>query len=112
MIEKGKGPVVGKLQTIQLIEANLQIIIRIFINYRVKGKIEQDSRISKANYRSRGKYSIENTILEKRIIYDYSIHIYQHTIYNMTDLEACYDRQLPNIGSIIQESVGVERRII
>ena len=40
MIEKEKGPVVSKLRTIQLIEADLQMIMRIFINYRVKEKIE------------------------------------------------------------------------
>ena len=27
----------------------------------------------------------------------------------MSDLEACYDRQLPNIGSIVEESLGVNR---
>ena len=30
----------------------------------------------------------------------------------MTDLEACYDRQLPNTCSIVQESVGTDRREI
>ena len=30
----------------------------------------------------------------------------------MTDLKACYDRQLANIGSIVQESVGVERKLM
>ena len=30
----------------------------------------------------------------------------------MTDLEACYNRQLLNIGNIMQESVGVERRVM
>ena len=25
----------------------------------------------------------------------------------MSDLEACYDRKLPNIGGIVEESVGV-----
>ena len=72
MIEKGKGLVIDKLRTIQLIKNNLQIIIRIFTNNRTRGKIEADLRISKAKYRSRANYSIENAILEKRIIYDYS----------------------------------------
>ena len=30
----------------------------------------------------------------------------------MTDLEVCYDRQLVPVGSIIEESVGVEYQII
>ena len=82
--------------------------MRIFLKYWVKERIEQDPRISKVNYWSRSKYSIENVILEKRIIYDHSALTYEKTIYNMTDLEACYNRQLLNIRSIIQELVGVE----
>ena len=33
-------------------------------------------------------------------------------MHNMTDLEAYYNRKLPNISSIIQELVGVEWKII
>jgi len=38
-IEKGKGPVLGKLRTIQLIEADLQLVMRILVNNRNKNKI-------------------------------------------------------------------------
>jgi len=65
MIEKGKGPVLGKLRTIQLIEADLQLLMRIFINDQNKGSIETDERISKSNYGSRPGYSIQDAILEK-----------------------------------------------
>jgi len=75
--------------------------MRICINNRIRKKIEVDPRISKANYGSRANYSIENALLKKRIIYDYSTLLYQCTIYNITDLEAYYNRQLPNMGSII-----------
>jgi len=30
----------------------------------------------------------------------------KHNIYTMTDLQSCYDQQLPNVGSIVEESVG------
>ena len=30
----------------------------------------------------------------------------------MSGLEACYDRQLPNIGGIVEESVGVNKEAI
>ena len=89
---------IGKLWITQLIEADLQIVIRICTNNRTKGKIEIDPRILKANYRSRANYLIENTLLEKRIIYDHSSLTYQYTMHNMTNLEAYYDRQLPNMG--------------
>ena len=30
----------------------------------------------------------------------------------MSELEACYDRKLPNIGGIVEESIGVNREAI
>ena len=47
MLEKGKGLVLGKLRTPQLIEADFQMLIRAFSNERMAGKIEKDERISK-----------------------------------------------------------------
>jgi len=41
ILEKGKGPVIRKLRTIQLIEANLQLLIRIFIGSRNNAQIDQ-----------------------------------------------------------------------
>ena len=39
-IEKGKGPVLGKLHTLQLIEVDLQLMMRIFLLAEVKEIIE------------------------------------------------------------------------
>ena len=33
-------------------------------------------------------------------------------IHIITNLEACYDRQLANIGGIVEEVVGVNRNVI
>ena len=71
--------------------------------------IEKDSRFSKANYSSQKNYSIEIAILEKRIIFNSSMINMQNTNYAFTDLKACYNRQLANLGSIIEESVGRDR---
>ena len=49
MLEKGKGLVLSKLHIIQLIEADLQLIIRIYTNMRNKYKIK-DYQISKSNF--------------------------------------------------------------
>ena len=51
--EKGKGPVIDELRTIQLIEADMKILIRIIINKRNRGRIEVDPSISKYNYEPR-----------------------------------------------------------
>ena len=65
LIEKGYRPTLGKLRMIQLIEADLQLLIRIFILLRNQGNIETDNKISNCNYGSYQNYSIETAILEK-----------------------------------------------
>jgi len=109
ILEKGKGPVIGKLRTIQLIEADLQLLMRIFIGSRNNKNIELDERLSKYNYGSRSGYSIEDAILEKRLMYDVAVRSGEPMMHNISDLKACYDRQLPNIGCLVEESVGVDR---
>ena len=72
MIKKGKGLVIGKLRTVQLVEADLQMIIRICVNNRNKYQIENNLRVSKCNYGLRPNYSIEIVILEKQLTHDAS----------------------------------------
>ena len=62
-LEKGKGPIVGKLRNITLIEGDLQIGIRISLNSRKEKLIENDSKFSKANYGSRKNFAITSAIL-------------------------------------------------
>ena len=73
MIKKGKGPTLGKLCIIQLIKADMQLLIRIFMSIRNNRQIEKDSRLSKYNYGLRKGYFIELVILEKRLIHNYGI---------------------------------------
>ena len=72
MLDKDKGPIIGKLRMIQLIEADLQLLMRIFLGSRIEGFIEKDNRISKFNFGLRKFFSIEEAILEKRMIYENS----------------------------------------
>ena len=67
MIEKGKGMVSGKLRVISLIEEGLQHIMRTHLGDKDEDKetIENDTRFSKTNCRSRKNYSIETALLEK-----------------------------------------------
>ena len=85
-LKKGKGPVVENLHIIQLIEADLQLLIKILVNKRNRFKIEEDIIVSKVNYRSKLYYSIKNIILEKRLVCDNSILLGNKIIYNITDL--------------------------
>ena len=112
MIEKGKGPVLGKLQTIELFEADLQFLIRLFVGVRNDDNIEKDNRLSVHSYGSRKHFSIEMALLEKRLLYDISKCNGKQTIHLISDLEACYDQQLPTLGGMVEEVLGVDRRAI
>ena len=72
ILEKGKELVLGKLHIIQLIEADLQLLICIFMRKRAQNNIEKDKRISEYNYVSRKGYSIKLAILEKWFISHYT----------------------------------------
>jgi len=83
--------------------------MRVFIGSRNDENVAKEERLSAFNYGSRRNYSIDTAILEKRLMYDSSIRNGKPTIHTISDLKACYDRQLPNIGCMVQESVGVRR---
>ena len=86
--------------------------MRISLHSGKQELIEDDHRFSKANYGSRKNFAITSAILQKRLIMDNSLISMKPTVYALTDLKSCYDRQLPNIGSIVEESVGRNRKEI
>ena len=97
MLEKCKGPTIGKLRTMQLIEADLQLLMRMHIGGRNDKNVENDDRLSKFNYGSRANYSMQTAMLEKRLIHDLVVRERKMMMHNMSDLKAYYNRLLPNI---------------
>ena len=65
MLDKGKGPVLGKLRIIELIEGDLQLIICTYVGLRNDKNGYKDKRLSNYNFGSRKDYSIESTLLKK-----------------------------------------------
>ena len=112
MLEKGKGPRLKKSRILEMIEADLQLVMRTCLGVRMDDRVETDSRVSKCNHGSRKGHSIENALLEKRLIFDLAKKTEDSCAHVTSDLEACYDRQLPNIGGIVEESIGVNREAI
>lgn len=43
-------------------------------------------------------------------MHDVSVCNNERMTHDMSDLEACHDRQLPRIGGIVQEMLGIERK--
>ena len=68
--------------------------MRILINIRNKFRTEKDQRVGNGNYRPRPQYSIEDTILEKRLVYDKSLLMGNNNIHNIIDLQVYYNMQL------------------
>ena len=66
--------------------------MRMFLLVEDKENIENNERISKVNYGSHKNYLIKLVILEKRIIFDNSLLTIKPTIYNLIDLQSCYNR--------------------
>ena len=68
MLEKGKGNLISKLRVIQIIEEDLQLLMRMFLKNRLEGKIEEDKRLSCHNHVSTKGYSIDSALLEKKVV--------------------------------------------
>ena len=66
--------------------------MRILINRRNEFRMKKDNRVSRSNYRLRLHYSIDNTMLGKRLVYDISLLTRYYDIYNMIDLQAYCNR--------------------
>ena len=62
MLEKGKGAIICKPRNIQLIEADLQLLMRTCTGGRNDKNTENDDRLSKFNYGSRSNYSMQIAI--------------------------------------------------
>ena len=76
----------------QLIKADLQLLIHIFIDQRVQNNIKNNKRRLKYNYEFKKEYLIELVLLEKQLILDYTKRIAELIIYLVLDLKVYYDR--------------------
>ena len=75
-------------------------MMRIFIGGRKNETIESDDRLSKFNYGFRKNYLIETALLEKRLMHDLAVRNGEPMMHAISDLKACYDRQLPQLGCL------------
>ena len=94
MLEKGKGPLLGKLRTMQLVEEDFQLLMRVFINEIMVGLIDTDEIISKVYWGSRKGHYADDLILEKILLFYCSMQNMEEIVHNFTNLESWYDSQL------------------
>ena len=109
MVEKEKVNMTNELKITQIIEADFQLLMKFFLGLRIADDYENDRIMSKHNYGSRRGFSTHSTLLG---IFDLARKIEDSFAYTMSDLEACFNRQLPNIVGIVEELIGVIREAI
>ena len=109
ILEKRKGSRFDKIRIIQLIEGDLQLIMRILVSQRTSIHAETSPRLSKANYGNRKHYNIQTAILEKSLIHDLASVTHLPTIHYIDDRKSCYDRKLSEIGKLTERSFGMHR---
>ena len=107
MLEKGKGNLLGKLRTIQLIEGDLQLVMRVLISLRNEKHSEMSCCLSAYNFGNRKGKDINTALLEKQLMKD-AVNITNYpAVQYIDDRMSCYDRQLPSIGLIAERSFGM-----
>ena len=95
-----------------MIVADLQLVMRMFLGSRMNERIETDDRTSKHDCGSRSGYSIKNVLLEKRLTIDHWEKSEAANFHAASDLEACYDRQFPELCGLVEESLGANRKVV
>ena len=65
MLEKRKGPRLKKLRMLEMIEADLQLVMRMHLGSRMNERFDSDNRALKYDHGSRKGHSMENGLLEK-----------------------------------------------
>ena len=94
-VEKRERSTFKKIRILEMIEADLQLVMRMHLWGWTNERVESDKRSSKQNYGSREGHSIENALLETMLIFDHAKKTEESNVHAMSDLEACYNRQIP-----------------
>ena len=110
VLEKEKGPVIRKLRIIQLIEGDLQLLMRALVTNRNSIIAENSPRLSQYNFGNRKCFDITTAILEKQLLKEVINLQNVPCIHFVDDRRACYDRQLPAIGLLAEQSFGMDKR--
>ena len=105
MLEKGKGLRIDKLRIIQLIEADLQMLMRTIIS-PVANKVVYENQLNPSRY-ARKFTTTMNTLVEKCLVLESSMLNRDKSVWVVSDMTACYDRHIKEVGEVILQMHGV-----
>jgi len=106
MLKKGKGSRIDKLRIIQLIECDLQLVLKVVFQKQLMPKAENMGRLTYTQHGSRAGKDIATTQFEKRLLCDYSRLLRVPMVYIFVDGVLCYYKIVAAMGLLI--SYGIE----
>ena len=99
MIEKGRGPKLGKLRIIQLAEDDLNFVLKIIWAIGMQGNAVNAKILDTAEYEVPGK-ACYRAVLSKILFLDISRQTLTEIGIGDLDAMACFDRVVPTMAVI------------
>ena len=113
MLEKTPGnPRIDKLRVIQIIEADLNMCLRIIFGRRLVQRAEQAGTIPSSQWGSRPNRSSTDCVFLKRLSYDGLIILKREGIVFNNDAKAAFDRMVPSIGGMALRRLGASKNAV
>jgi hypothetical protein len=109
LLEKDKGrPNIERLRTIQLVEANLNMVLKIIFGRRLVYHAEANHYLPKSQFGSRPGIACISAVLFKTLSFDLIRQLRQDAcVFNNHDAKGCYDRIIPSIGMLACRRLGL-----
>jgi hypothetical protein len=112
MLEKEPGrPKLHRLRVIHLIEADLNLLIKILIARRFVWHGEAHGIFGEAQAGSRPGRSAIDVVLQKELTYDLSLRTLTNLAMMENDATACFDRMVPSLVMLALRAKGVPPEI-
>lgn len=109
MLEKGKGPRLDKLRIIQLICSDLQSLMQNCL-IPAANTVVEEGKLNLSQY-ARKQSTTMSALVEKRLILESAILTRDDSVWVVSDMTACYDRHVREIGELALRSHGVNEDV-
>ena len=112
MLEKiPKFPHISKLRIIQILEADLNMYLKIVVGRRLLRHAEQHEMLPPEMYGGRRQKSVSDAIFQQTHIYDIAHQLQQDLICINLDAQKCFDRIYPNVAVIALQRLGLPESV-
>jgi hypothetical protein len=113
MLEKEKGsPKLHRLRVIHLLEADLNLLVKIIIARRFVWHCEDHKAFGEAQAGSRPGRSSIDIVLQKELTYDLCLRTLINLGMMENDASACFDRMIPSLVMLSLRAYGVPEEIV